>query len=157
MQFRLLLEVRCIFYDSNKFLISFMLFMNFLQKIFFSLNLPFKITIIKAVVLDSVCVCVCVCVCGVCVPVCLLVRNLGEYFVLLLVEPIAGKNVSPSDKQLWRFLKNVLVAEKSQCKALSIGRHLEISLLLLLSAENTKTLTFLSLKFCFLGFTTVFS
>ena len=73
---------------------------------------------------------------------CLLVRNLGEYFVSLLVEPIAGKNVSPSDKQLWRFLKNVLVAEKSSCKALSIGRHLEISSLLLMSAENTETLTF---------------
>ena len=80
------------------------------------------------------------CVC-VCVSVCLLVRNLGEYFVSLLVEPIAGKNVSPSDKQLWRFLKNVLVAEKSQCKALSIGRHLEISSLLLMSAENTETLS----------------
>ena len=93
------------------------------------------------------CVCVCVCVC-----VCLLVRNLGEYFVSLLVEPIAGKNVSPSDKQLWRFLKNVLVAEKSSCKALSIGGHLEISSLLLMSAENTETLTFVSLKLCFLGF-----
>ena len=97
------------------------------------------------------CVCVCVCVC-VCLSVCLLVRNLGEYFVSLLVEPIAGKNVSPSDKQLWRFLKNVLVAEKSSCKALSIGRHLEISSLLLMSAENTETLTFVSLKLCFLGF-----
>ena len=57
-------------------------------------------------------VCVCVCVC-VCVSVCLLVRNLGECFVSLLVEPIAGKNMSLSDKQLWRFLKNVSVAEKS--------------------------------------------
>ena len=97
------------------------------------------------------CVCVSVCLC-VCLSVCLLVRNLGEYFVSLLVEPIAGKNVSPSDKQLWRFLKNVLVAEKSSCKALSIGRHLEISSLLLMSAENTETLTFVSLKLCFLGF-----
>ena len=87
-----------------------------------------------------------------CVCVCLLVRNLGEYFVSLLAEPIAGKNVSPSDKQLWRFLKNVLVAEKSQCKAMSIGRHLEISSLLLMSAENTETLSFVSLKFCFLDF-----
>ena len=51
-----------------------------------------------------------------------------------------------------RFLKNVLVAEKSQCKSLSIGRHLEISSLLLMSAENTEMLTFVSLKFCFLGF-----
>ena len=82
----------------------------------------------------------------------MLPRNLGECFVLLLVEPIAGKNVSPSDKRLWRFSKNILVAEKSQCKALSIGRHLEISLLLLMSAENTETLTFVSLKLCFLGF-----
>ena len=81
---------------------------------------------------------------------CLFLHNLGDSFVSLLVEPIAGKNVSPSEKQLWRFSKNVLVAEKSQCKALSIGRHLEISSLLLMSAENTETLTFVSLKF--LGF-----
>ena len=44
------------------------------------------------------------------------------------------------------------VAEKSWSKALSIGRHLEISSLLLMSAEITETLTFVSLKFCFLGF-----
>ena len=87
-----------------------------------------------------------------CVCVCLFFLNLGDSFVLLLVEPIAGKNVSPSDKQLWRFLKNVLVAEKLQCKTLSIGRHLEMSLLLLMSAENTKTLTFASFKLFFLGF-----
>ena len=78
-------------------------------------------------------------------------RNLRDSFVSLLVEPIAGKNESLSDKNLWRFSKNVLVAEKSQCKALSIGRHLEISSLLM-SAENTETLTFVSLKLCFLGF-----
>ena len=82
----------------------------------------------------------CVCL-SVCLSVCLLVRNLGEYFVSLLVEPIAGKNVSPSDKKLWRFSKNVLGAEKSQCKALLIGHLLEISSLLLMSAENTETLT----------------
>ena len=52
-----------------------------------------------------------ICVC-VSVP-CLLPCNLGEYFVSLLFELIAGKNVSPSDKKLWQFLKNVLVAEKS--------------------------------------------
>ena len=86
-----------------------------------------------------------VCVCG-------LPCNLGDSFVLLLVESIAGKNVSPSDKQFWRFSKNVLGAEKSQCKALLMSRHLEISLLLLMSAENTETLTFVSLKLCFLGF-----
>ena len=85
----------------------------------------------------------CLCVC--------LPRNLGDIFVSLLVEPIAGKNVSPSDKQLWRFSKNILCAEKSQPKALLIGRHLEISSLLLMSAENTETLTFVSLKLCFLG------
>ena len=79
-------------------------------------------------------------------------HNLGDSFVSLLIQPIAGKNASPSDKQLWRFLKNFLGAEKSQCKALSIGCHLEISSLLLMTAENTKTLTFVSLKYCFLGF-----
>ena len=84
--------------------------------------------------------------------VCLFLRNLGDSFVSLLVEPIAGQNTSPSDKELWQFLKNVLVAEKSQCKTLSIGRHLEISLLLLMSSENIETLTFVSLKFCLLGF-----
>ena len=31
--------------------------------------------------------------------------KLEECFVSLLFKPIAGKNVSPSDKQLWRFLK----------------------------------------------------
>ena len=82
---------------------------------------------------------------------CLLPRNLEECFVSLLFEPIAGKNMSSSVKKLWRFLKNVLVAEKLQCKALPIGRHLEISSLLLMSAEN-ETLTFVSLKLYFLGF-----
>ena len=84
--------------------------------------------------------------------VCLFLRNLGDSFISLLVEPIAGKNVSPSDKQLWQFSKNVLVAEKSQCKALSISHHLGISSLLLMSTENTETLTSVSLKLCFLGF-----
>ena len=84
--------------------------------------------------------------------VCLFLCNLGDSFVLLLVESIAGKNVSPSDENLWQFSKNVLVAEKSQCKALSISRHLEISSLLLMSAENSETLSFVSLKLCFLGF-----
>ena len=85
----------------------------------------------------------------------MLPRNLGDSFVSLLVESIAGKNMSPSDKQLWRFLKNILGAEESQCKALSIGRHLEISLLLLMSAENTETLTFVSLKLWSCGVLTI--
>ena len=76
----------------------------------------------------------------------MLPRNLGDSFVLLLIESIAGKNVSPSDKQLWQFSKSILGTKKLQCKALSIGCHLEISLLLLMSAENTETLTFVSLK-----------
>ena len=80
--------------------------------------------------------------------VCLFLRNLGNSFISLLAEPIAGQNMSPSDKELWRFSKNVLVTEKLQC----VGRHLEISLLLLMSSENTETLTFVSLKFCLLGF-----
>ena len=70
----------------------------------------------------------------------------------LLVEPIAGKNVSPFGKKLWRFLENFLIAKKSQCKGLSFGHYLEISLLLLMSAETIKTITFVSLKLCFLGF-----
>ena len=49
-----------------------------------------------------------------CVCVCLRARNIGKYFVSLLDEPSYRKNVSPSDKHLWRFLKNaVSVAEKS--------------------------------------------
>ena len=48
--------------------------------------------------------------------------------------------------------KNVSITEKSQCKVLSIGRHLEISSLLLMSAVNNKTLTSISLKLCFSGF-----
>ena len=49
--------------------------------------------------------------------------------------------------------KNFLVAEKLlQCIALSISHHLEIFLLLLMSAENSETLTFVSLKLCFFGF-----
>ena len=84
--------------------------------------------------------------------VCVFLRNLGDSFVSPLVEPIAGKNVSLSDKKLWQFSKNVLVAEKSQCKALSIVRHLEISSLLLMSAENNETPTLVSLKLCFLDF-----
>ena len=39
---------------------------------------------------------------------CLLLRNLGECFFSILVEPIARKNASPSDEQLWWFLKKLL-------------------------------------------------
>ena len=42
--------------------------------------------------------CVFLCVCVSCVT-----RILGEYFVSLLVEPIAGKNVSSSDKNCGDF------------------------------------------------------
>ena len=42
----------------------------------------------------------CLCVPTVCLYVCLLPRNLKECFVSLLVEPIAGKNVIPSDKKI---------------------------------------------------------
>ena len=42
MQFRLLLEVRCIFYDSNVFFHLLYVVHEFPTKIFFSLNLPFK-------------------------------------------------------------------------------------------------------------------
>ena len=86
---------------------------------------------------------------------CLFLHNLGDSFISLLVELIAGKNMRSSDKNLCRFSKNVLVAEKLQCKALLIGHHLEISLLLLMSAKNIETLTFVSLKLCFLGFVQV--
>ena len=60
--------------------------------------------------------------------------------------------MSPSDKKIVSILEKKLVAEKSLCKFLSIGRHLETSLLLLMSAENNETLTLVSLKLCFLGF-----
>ena len=82
--------------------------------------------------------------------VCVLPRNSGECFVLLLVETIAEKNMSLSDKQLWQFLKHSLVAEKSQCKALSIDRHLEISSLLLMSAEKNLNTNFCIFEALFL-------
>ena len=81
----------------------------------------------------------------------MLPHDLGECFISLLVEPIAGKNVSSSDKQLWRFLNNFLVAEKSQCKALSIGCHLKIYFLLLMSAEKHRNDNFCIFEALFLG------
>ena len=87
--------------------------------------------------------CVCVCVCS-------LVILENALFHVSLFKPIAGKNVSPSDEQLWQFSENFLVAEKSQYKVLSIGCYLEFSFLLLMSAVNTKMLTFVS-EALFLG------
>ena len=51
------------------------------------------------------------------------------------------------------IFENVLGAEKSQCKSL-VDRStiFEISSLVLMSAENIETLTFVFLKLCFLGF-----
>ena len=43
--------------------------------------------------------------------VCLLPGNLGECFVLLLFEPIAGKNMSPSNKKLSIFEKRLSCRE----------------------------------------------
>ena len=82
-------------------------------------------------------------------PVCLCVTFPileNALFCFLLNPLLHGKNVSPSVKKLWRFLKNFLVAEKSLCKALLIGRHLEISSLLLMSAENIEKLTLVCLN-----------
>ena len=76
----------------------------------------------------------------------MLPRNLKKCFASLLVEPIAGKNVSPSNEKLWQFLKNYLVAEKSQCKALSNFVFADVS------RKKTEKLIFISLKLCFLGF-----
>ena len=90
----------------------------------------------------SVCVSVYVSVC-----VCLSLRNLEIALFRFLLNPFAGKNLSSSDKILWRFLKKFLVAEKSQYKALSIGRNLKIFSLLLISAENSETLTLYLSKF----------
>ena len=81
----------------------------------------------------------------------MLPRNFGECFISLLVEPIAGKNTSPSDKQLWRFSENFLVTEKLQCKALLIGCHLEISSLLLMSAEKHQNTNFCIFEALFFG------
>ena len=58
--------------------------------------------------------------------------------------------MSPSDKQLWKFLKKFLVAETSQCKALLIGCHLEISLLLLMSAKKHRNTNFCIFEALFL-------
>ena len=81
----------------------------------------------------------------------MLPRNFGECFILLFVEPIAGKNMNPSDKQLWRFLENFSVAEKLQCKALLIGCHLKISSLLLMSAEKYQKANFCIFEALFFG------
>ena len=51
----------------------------------------------------------------VCVCVCRFPHNLGGYFVSLFVEPMAGKNTSPSDKQLWQFKKKTSWLQRSGC------------------------------------------
>ena len=58
--------------------------------------------------------------------------------------------MSPDKKNCGDF-DNFLVAEKSWCKALSISHHLEISSLLLMSAENNETLNLCSFGALFLG------
>ena len=100
------------------------------------------------------CVCVCVSVC-----VCSFVILEIASFRRLLVEPIAGKNVSPSDKKIVatfekRLSCSHLQRNHSVQSNRSIVRHLEISSLLLMSAENpdNETLTFVSLKLFFLDF-----
>ena len=55
-----------------------------------------------------------------------------------LLNPLLVRTWVLVIKKLWQFKKkSFLVAEKSQYK---VGRQLEISSLLLMSAENTKTL-----------------
>ena len=77
-------------------------------------------------------VCLFPCDLSVCLCVCLVPCNLRGYFISLLVELMAGKNVSPSDRRLWRILKSIIVAEKWSCEDSSIGCHLETSSLLLM-------------------------
>ena len=109
------------------------------------------------------CVCVCVCYYYSCYLsfflLLLLLLLLFSFYHLCVCEctcacvrACESTHVDDHSKLMCRFSKNILVAEKSQCKALLIGRHLEISLLLLMSAENIEMLTFVSLKLCFLGF-----
>ena len=84
--------------------------------------------------------------------VCLFHTNLRDYFVLLLVEPIAEKNASLSDKLLWQFLKNIFVSEKWSSNALSIGCYLEFFFAFADISIKHMMAYFLSLKLCFLGF-----
>ena len=78
---------------------------------------------------------------------CVFLRNLGEYYVLLLVEPISGKNVSPSDKQLWLFFEKRLskLQRNRSVKSYRSFAILKFLRFLLMSAENNETLTFVSL------------
>ena len=69
----------------------------------------------------------------------MLPRNLEKGFISPFVEHITGKNVIFSLKKTVANLKNFLVAEKAQ---LSIACHLEISLLLLMSAEKHRNANF---------------
>ena len=86
--------------------------------------------------------------------VCLLLNEIENTCVSLQHDYLNGKSILFSCKHMCGF-PNVLVQEIQLCKALLISRHLEISLLNfadLMSAENIETLTFVSLKLCFLGF-----
>ena len=38
-------------------------------------------------------------------------RNLRSYFVLILIEPITGKNMRASDENSLRFSKNIFIAD----------------------------------------------
>ena len=53
---------------------------------------------------------------AICLCVCLLPHNLEGYFVSLLSESMARKNKSPSDKQLWQFVKKSLLQRNSHIK-----------------------------------------
>ena len=57
-----------------------------------------------------------VCVC-VCMSVCVFPHNLKEYCLAIQVEHMIRENVSLSGVNMYRFLKNVFVAEKKPCKS----------------------------------------
>ena len=54
--------------------------------------------------------------------VCVLPRNLGDSFASLLVEPIAGKSVSPSDKKIVAIFEEKLQRNRSvkPCRSVAI-------------------------------------
>ena len=87
------------------------------------------------------------CVC-VCLSVCVLPCKLCKYPMILICWHMV-------EDAIYRHLKDLfwthLVTEKQPCKFSSISRH-EICSFLLMSAENTEPLTFVSLKLCLLSF-----